>query len=257
MNLFEDWDATEKRTQQQQLQQQQPQSHHSGNLKQQQQQQPHQKRRGVQQQQQGRTHQQQQQQQPQLLSPTSRDGSNPTQRREQRGGGGGGGRGLLGTVWGQGQAAPPPQSSLQVAAESAPVSPLPAELAVSGGGYGGSSTTNPFAGGGASLNPFAPPSSNPFGGGPGGSSNPFGSTVTGADGSSNVRPPVYYCCSALPSNVGLFPYVTYVPTSPCSCETHLRAEPSRAETARADAAAMSRSCCGTLIINCPAVDVGV
>lgn len=107
---------------------------------------------------------------------------------------------MLGSVWGQGQAAAP-RSSSQVSAGSAPVLRSSAVPATAGGGYGGSSTvTKPFAGGGASLNPFAPPSSNPFGGGggvAGSSSNPFGSSITGAEGSANVRQNLRYSSSRI------------------------------------------------------------
>eukprot|EP00752_Nemacystus_decipiens_P004533 g4139.t2 len=182
MNLFEDWDATEKRTQQQQLQQQQrSQPRFSAAGKQQQQQQ--QPTRTQQQQQQQRRGAQQQPK-PQL-SPPSRDGPDLAQKSRAQGG-----RGLLSSVWGQS-----PEPARPATAE--PAGAAGARSSATAAGSGSSSTMNPFAGGSTSLNPFAPSpsssSSNPFVGGGGGgtagrggSSNPFAS----ADGTSNQLVPL-------------------------------------------------------------------
>lgn len=150
MNLFEDWDATEKRTQQQQAQRT---SRPAGSST---------ARLGA--------HKQQQQ-----SSPPARDvGSKaPQQQRRtiQQGGGG-----ILGSTWGKRQPLAPPTPETLQATSAAPRERSSSAKAAAAP----SPSTNPFGAAGSSIplgggNPF---NSNPFA-----SSNPFGVSGAGAVGS--------------------------------------------------------------------------
>ncbi|CAN0179376.1 unnamed protein product [Laminaria digitata] len=175
MNLFEDWDATEKRTQQQSQ---------GGATKASSAATTTTRASPAQQQQQAPGAQQQQQQQRQQRSPVSRDvsaGNNssstikPSQQRRPQGG-------ILGSAWGQRQRSPSPTpqpaaSAITAAASSSATGGARSSAA----GGGSSSSTNPFA---ASTNPFASSDpftpSKPFGAGAG--TNPFASNAMGAAG---------------------------------------------------------------------------